>query len=234
MALVSETDGSVVGYYTYDAFGGLRATQKDVGKFNKFKFAGGLQSATGNYVFGARLYSPGEGRWISLDGYRGSAGDPLSLNRYAYCSNDPVNYVDPSGYSKTIVGQVTSTRVVVKPTVAQNYLLARKCKNTAISIFFGAISLIGAYLDPLGGLFLGFAALAEMKASTDRLNNFECVIDCGEYTLTATEYRVESEYGTGNLTIYTVTVYDENNKATTMELSKEEYDLLNNISVETS
>jgi RHS repeat-associated protein len=234
VALVSETDGSVVGYYTYDAFGGLRATQKDVGKFNKFKFAGGLQSATGNYVFGARLYSPGEGRWISLDGYRGSAGDPLSLNRYAYCSNDPVNYVDPSGYSKTIVGQVTSTRVVVKPTVAQNYLLARKCKNTAISIFFGAISLIGAYLDPLGGLFLGFAALAEMKASTDRLNNFECVIDCGEYTLTATEYRVESEYGTGNLTIYTVTVYDENNKATTMELSKEEYDLLNNISVETS
>lgn len=42
VALVSETDGSVKGYYTYDAYGELRAAQKDTAIFNKFKLAGGL------------------------------------------------------------------------------------------------------------------------------------------------------------------------------------------------
>ena len=125
VALVSETDGSIVGYYTYDAFGGLRAAQKNTGKFNKFKFAGGLQSATGNYVFGARLYSPGEGRWISLDGYRGSESDPLSLNRYAYCHNDPVNFVDPSGFkeSKTHNGREEETDGETDEETQDTYLI---------------------------------------------------------------------------------------------------------------
>lgn len=44
--------------------------------------------------FGARLYSPGHGRWI--------APDPASekyydLSPYAYCANNPVNLVDPDG-----------------------------------------------------------------------------------------------------------------------------------------
>lgn len=33
-----------------------------------------------------------------MDQYRGSIDDPLSLNRYAYCNNDPINFVDPSGF----------------------------------------------------------------------------------------------------------------------------------------
>ena len=90
--------GDIIGYYVYEPFGGLRAAQKQRTVFNKFKFAGGLQSNTGNYAFGSRIYAPGQGRWISMDAYQGSVNDPLSLNRYAYCSNDPVNFVDPSGY----------------------------------------------------------------------------------------------------------------------------------------
>ena len=31
--------------------------------------------------------------------YAGEADNPSSLNRYAYCANDPVNYADPSGHS---------------------------------------------------------------------------------------------------------------------------------------
>jgi RHS repeat-associated protein len=46
-----------------------------------------------------RKYESWNGRWTSPDPYTGSmnAGDPQSLNRYAYVQNDPVNFLDPSG-----------------------------------------------------------------------------------------------------------------------------------------
>lgn len=50
-----------------------------------------------------RKYDSGWGRWTSPDPYGGSmsASDPQSFNRYAYVSNDPVNFVDPSGLDGT-------------------------------------------------------------------------------------------------------------------------------------
>lgn len=107
VALVSDgtagkAAGTVLAFYTYEPFGALRAATKDSSVYNKFKFAGGLQSATGKYVFGARLYDPGDGRWISMDTFQGSNNEPLSLNRYAYCSNDPVNFIDPSGFDRDL------------------------------------------------------------------------------------------------------------------------------------
>jgi hypothetical protein len=46
-----------------------------------------------------RKYESRGGRWTTPDPYTGSmsVGDPQSLNRYAYVSNDPVNRIDPSG-----------------------------------------------------------------------------------------------------------------------------------------
>src|ERR1700694_2709874 len=46
-----------------------------------------------------RYYSSIQGRFMTPDPYRNSAGpaDPGSWNRYAYVNNDPVNYLDPPG-----------------------------------------------------------------------------------------------------------------------------------------
>jgi RHS repeat-associated protein len=46
-----------------------------------------------------RYYAPSIGRFTSADPYMPSAAiaKPQSWNRYAYVSNDPVNFVDPSG-----------------------------------------------------------------------------------------------------------------------------------------
>ncbi len=33
-----------------------------------------------------------------MDSYRGSASDPLSLNLYTYCTNNPIFYADPTGH----------------------------------------------------------------------------------------------------------------------------------------
>lgn len=45
----------------------------------------------------ARYYSPGVGRFVSKDPWLGVATGPQTLNRYAYVTNNPINFSDPSG-----------------------------------------------------------------------------------------------------------------------------------------
>ena len=51
----------------------------------------------GFYNYGARLYDPVLGRFISPDSVVQAPGDPQTLNRYSYARNNPLIYVDPSG-----------------------------------------------------------------------------------------------------------------------------------------
>jgi RHS repeat-associated protein len=48
--------------------------------------------------FGARLYAPNLGRWITPDPESEKYYD---FSPYAYCANDPVNLVDPDGRDLT-------------------------------------------------------------------------------------------------------------------------------------
>jgi hypothetical protein len=45
----------------------------------------------------ARYYLPEVGRFISEDAYWGKVSGPQSLNLYAYCTNNPIHRIDPSG-----------------------------------------------------------------------------------------------------------------------------------------
>jgi RHS repeat-associated protein len=51
----------------------------------------------GLYNYGARLYDPLLGRFISPDRLVPDPGDSQALNRYTYCLNNPLIYTDPSG-----------------------------------------------------------------------------------------------------------------------------------------
>jgi RHS repeat-associated protein len=63
------------------------------------------------YDLRARLYSPGNGRFLTQDSFAGFSQDPQSLHKYAYTHNNPVNSIDPSGhFSMAEVG--TSLRVM--------------------------------------------------------------------------------------------------------------------------
>jgi len=48
---------------------------------------------------GARYYDPMMGRFITADSIVSDIYDPQDLNRYAYCRNNPMKYVDPDGHA---------------------------------------------------------------------------------------------------------------------------------------
>ncbi len=54
------------------------------------------------------MYDPATARFISEDTYRGDPGDPLSLNLYTYCFNNPLIYHDPTGHVVDTVLDVVS------------------------------------------------------------------------------------------------------------------------------
>jgi len=54
--------------------------------------------SSGTYYLRARYYDPATSRMLSEDSYWGKSNDPLSLNLYAYCSNNPIMFCDPSGH----------------------------------------------------------------------------------------------------------------------------------------
>lgn len=99
--LTDETS-AVTKSYTYDAFGVEQNI--DDSDTNAFRYCGEYFDAeTGTVYLRARYYDPSIGRFISRDSYAGKNEDPLSLNRYTYCHNNPIIGIDPSGHSITLL-----------------------------------------------------------------------------------------------------------------------------------
>lgn len=87
--------------YRYSGYGKLISKKESLE--NPFKFLGkyAIQSDSDElYYVRARYYSPTLNRWLSADAKRGTATNPLSLNRYVLNEGDVVNYVDVSGYNR--------------------------------------------------------------------------------------------------------------------------------------
>ena len=62
------------------------------------EFTWQCHDGTGLYYYNARYYDPTIGRFISPDPLIPGAGNPQAWNRYVYCLNNPLAYVDPLGY----------------------------------------------------------------------------------------------------------------------------------------
>ena len=84
-------NGEVKADYTYSAYGELIADGSN-GINNPIRYAGEYTDEESGLIYlRARYYDPGLGRFISEDPIRDG------MNWYAYCYNNPVMFIDPSG-----------------------------------------------------------------------------------------------------------------------------------------
>jgi RHS repeat-associated protein len=96
-ALINADTGVVEATYYYDPFGNILESTGSVN--NNITYAGyQYDEETGLYYLNARMYDPKIARFLQEDTYRGDPNDPLSLNLYSYCANNPITYYDPTGH----------------------------------------------------------------------------------------------------------------------------------------
>ncbi|MBU7048206.1 MAG: hypothetical protein HXS54_17355, partial [Theionarchaea archaeon] len=93
--LVTNDSRNIVSAATYHPFGEPHTEEGS----EDYLFAGKKKDDTGLYYFGARYYDPETGRFITRDPQMGSFESPQTLNRYTYCANNPLKYIDPTGLS---------------------------------------------------------------------------------------------------------------------------------------
>ena len=95
--------------YVYNAWGNHKVLDADgveitdmthIGRLNPFRYRGYYYSEElGLYYLKSRFYDSELGRFISPDTIDYLAPDTINgLNLYAYCKNNPVMNVDPSGH----------------------------------------------------------------------------------------------------------------------------------------
>ena len=166
-------DNSVVASYTYDAFGNLTS---QIGESdNPFLYCGEYYDAeTQTYYLRARYYNPANGRFTQQDAWSFmDTSDPLSLNLYTYCYNNPISYID---YSGNFVISVLAASIIAGAVIGgvlggvSGYAKAKSTgatnKQALQSAAYGAVvgSLTGALLGMVGGYtvtaFTGVAAIS--------------------------------------------------------------------------
>lgn len=94
LRVVADQSGNVIKEILYDPFGAI-IKDTNPGFLIPIGFAGGMHDRDLGFVrFGWRDYDVVTSRWTASDPMGDAGGDS---DWYAYCLDDPVNLVDPSG-----------------------------------------------------------------------------------------------------------------------------------------
>jgi hypothetical protein len=95
------------------------------------------------YYLRARYYRPELGRFWTMDTHEGNPSDPLSLHKYLYAANNPVNLIDPSGLlTSTVEVGVSTTTAMTMQTLA---LSAVATAYVTYAIYSGAKGIYDDY-----------------------------------------------------------------------------------------
>jgi len=91
--LVTDSNKNVVSAITYHPFGEKHSEEGE----ENHHYTGKEKDSSGLYYYGARYYDPEIGRFVTRDQKWGMIKNPQALNRYTYCINNPMKYIDPDG-----------------------------------------------------------------------------------------------------------------------------------------
>ena len=113
--LLDETGGGVVSYW-YDDFGSAAEVKASgyTSFVNEIQYTGAIyDELTGLLYLNARFYDPSTGRFITQDTYRGERNNADTWHLYAYCANNPINFVDSSGHATFSIGIKTEAAAIL-------------------------------------------------------------------------------------------------------------------------
>ena len=106
---ITDVNGNQLVTYTYDEWGSVKRVicgrdEEKLANSNPIRYRGYYyDTETGYYYLQSRYYDPSICRFINSDNpeiAKISKGIIAGANSFAYCNNDPVNYVDVFGYAR--------------------------------------------------------------------------------------------------------------------------------------
>ena len=114
-----DSDGATVANYTYNAWGEILSvtnasgasitSSTHIANINPIRYRGYYyDTETGFYYLQSRYYDPAIGRFLNADKYASTGGSYLGYNMYAYCNNNPIMCVDPTGSCNCAYGPTKS------------------------------------------------------------------------------------------------------------------------------
>ena len=103
VVLLTSENGTKEKSYEYSSFG--TEYSPSVSDDNPFRYCGEYyDTVSGTVYLRARYYNSDLGRFTQQDGWEfAKQEDPLSLNLYTYCWNNPIWYIDPSGHDAVYI-----------------------------------------------------------------------------------------------------------------------------------
>ncbi len=164
-----DATGAVTDTYTYDAFGVLLGRTGNTA--NNYLYCGEQYDFDlGTYHLRARYMNPNTGRFWTMDTYEGQNEDPLSLHKYLYGWDNPVNVTDPSGHDGDLGSLMMSTSIGAGLDSMYNggVLVAyNSMQHTIIGVQNGqtANAIFGSYLEDVAigvGIGIGVGMVADI------------------------------------------------------------------------
>ena len=166
---VYDESGIKVATYTYsDAWGNHSVSYSNGGastgaQYNPFRYRGYYYDTDlGMYYLQSRYYDSKICRFINADGYISTSQGILGNNMYAYCGNNPIMHIDPSGESWVALGIVSAVVNVAITFFAakitqQEYTIV-DAGVAATSGFVNAIPVVGPLASGIiSGAYAGYA-----------------------------------------------------------------------------
>jgi RHS repeat-associated protein len=163
--LLTDTSTNVTDTFTFDAYGTLIVrTGTNV---NRFLYAGEqFDEDLGQYYLRARYLNPETGRFLTMDSHPGSNQDPLSLHKYLYAHNNPVNGIDPSGHSFILEFTISSAirgsiAAFTAGSISAGYSYAKGATaGAALANGLKTAGIVGfSFVSPLAAVSLGAGGL---------------------------------------------------------------------------
>ena len=166
--VILDKSGNIMVEYHYDAWGNFVAEKVreasigsvavDLAELNAFTYRGYYyDKESGLYYLINRYYDPTTGRFISPDdvGYLDFESF-FGTNRYAYCLDNPVNYIDPEGkfaITSFVISLVVGIVIGFGTKVLEDYLDDGQIFNGSVTLeSYLASASIGAITGAIGGI----------------------------------------------------------------------------------